>query len=840
VLSVVGASLGLTGVMVTPAAAQGSGMGVSVEQFMDTGIPLTHSTSGRFFSRSTELNRWGLGDGFFATSLFVATDGLTYTDPASGVELATAGGRVTVSSPWAYSTNRQSQWRGSEYAVTPGTTCWGSVLIDTGGWVYEIATVGFQVNSSDSLSTSDTLRIGKHGPTWRMESDPRYTSSGTPLPPEIDVPLAPGFGPRVVLMLFKFESSPTGVATVSAWLNPPLGGSLPPPSGVASGWRMPMGIQAIVLTASGDATGFDELRLGPTAASVLPRRTMTLSCLEGGDGTQYEVVATPRPITWTQARDMAAAMGGRLVDLNTQAEHDLVATNVFAREDVWWQYPDEWASTADYRGLWIGARRDNAATHNHASGWSWEGGQPWSFAAWAPDASLSDYAPGYDHAILRSTWGADGPLWMPTPDNGFDRVRGFVVEYPGTVSGRMPDVVIRGSLPATLTISATLPSGSTALQWTRDGLPMQDGWRPGGGLVTGVTTSRLEIMEPSISDIGEYRLEARNECGNPVSMSVLVRVDATNEPFAACGLNRIYRVVVDASGAVTSQQARDDAWSSGSSLVSILNESQQRMIDSITGDPSLWAIDAQGEAVGPWIGGRKYQNDWSWIWPDGNYAGWTNWLPGAPHAGYDDSASMYLRRSSSGTYATQWADMLAFEESEPDRTLPKAYVMEWNTPFTSGYQWSQSHVECGEHLVLEAPLSTHGVAGTVYWYGPSGLLQDGITAGGTTITGAGTTRLELSSISPADAGVYYPLFSVSTSVMNSCSMWGPYFSLTVGECTPACPADFNQDGGVDGGDIDSFFIAWESGDSAADVNQDGGVDGGDIDVFFAAWEAGGC
>jgi hypothetical protein len=55
-----------------------------------------------------------------------------------------------------------------------------------------------------------------------------------------------------------------------------------------------------------------------------------------------------------------------------------------------------------------------------------------------------------------------------------------------------------------------------------------------------------------------------------------------------------------------------------------------------------------------------------------------------------------------------------------------------------------------------------------------------------------------------------------------------------------CPADFNQDGGVDGGDVVDFFAAWEGGDSMADVNQDGGVDGGDIDVFFAAWEAGGC
>ncbi|MCX5689004.1 MAG: hypothetical protein NTV94_04325 [Planctomycetota bacterium] len=55
---------------------------------------------------------------------------------------------------------------------------------------------------------------------------------------------------------------------------------------------------------------------------------------------------------------------------------------------------------------------------------------------------------------------------------------------------------------------------------------------------------------------------------------------------------------------------------------------------------------------------------------------------------------------------------------------------------------------------------------------------------------------------------------------------------------PACSGDFNQDGGVDGADVDAFFEAWEAGDSAADINEDGGVDGGDVGTFFARWEAG--
>lgn len=57
---------------------------------------------------------------------------------------------------------------------------------------------------------------------------------------------------------------------------------------------------------------------------------------------------------------------------------------------------------------------------------------------------------------------------------------------------------------------------------------------------------------------------------------------------------------------------------------------------------------------------------------------------------------------------------------------------------------------------------------------------------------------------------------------------------------PPCAADFNRDGGIDGGDVSAFFEAWESGNAAADVNLDGGVDGSDVGAFFAVWESGGC
>ena len=93
----------------------------------------------------------------------------------------------------------------------------------------------------------------------------------------------------------------------------------------------------------------------------------------------------------------------------------------------------------------------------------------------------------------------------------------------------------------------------------------------------------------------------------------------------------------------------------------------------------------------------------------------------------------------------------------------------------------------------------------------------------------GTWTLSISDNAGIDVGTI-DTFSIGSGFRNS-------------NCAPACPvcaADFNQDGGVDGADIESFFMAWESGGSCGDTNLDGGVDGGDIEAFFLVWENGGC
>jgi hypothetical protein len=53
-----------------------------------------------------------------------------------------------------------------------------------------------------------------------------------------------------------------------------------------------------------------------------------------------------------------------------------------------------------------------------------------------------------------------------------------------------------------------------------------------------------------------------------------------------------------------------------------------------------------------------------------------------------------------------------------------------------------------------------------------------------------------------------------------------------------CPADINEDGGVDADDVIAFFAFWDAPDPRADFNNDGGVDGDDIIAFFARWDRG--
>jgi hypothetical protein len=55
------------------------------------------------------------------------------------------------------------------------------------------------------------------------------------------------------------------------------------------------------------------------------------------------------------------------------------------------------------------------------------------------------------------------------------------------------------------------------------------------------------------------------------------------------------------------------------------------------------------------------------------------------------------------------------------------------------------------------------------------------------------------------------------------------------QCKEPCPADFDGDGFVGGGDLGLLLSAWGSRDGEFDLSGDGLVDGADMGLLLAAW-----
>jgi hypothetical protein len=82
--------------------------------------------------------------------------------------------------------------------------------------------------------------------------------------------------------------------------------------------------------------------------------------------------------------------------------------------------------------------------------------------------------------------------------------------------------------------------------------------------------------------------------------------------------------------------------------------------------------------------------------------------------------------------------------------------------------------------------------------------------------------------------------SIRVSGSSATTLGAGQLSLSFRNNCPPCAADYDNNGGVDGGDLAAFFSDFEAGAQCADVDDNGGVDGGDLGFFFTVFEAGGC
>lgn len=105
----------------------------------------------------------------------------------------------------------------------------------------------------------------------------------------------------------------------------------------------------------------------------------------------------------------------------------------------------------------------------------------------------------------------------------------------------------------------------------------------------------------------------------------------------------------------------------------------------------------------------------------------------------------------------------------------------------------------------------------------------------------GKLNLMVSSLHPASGGSgggtggSYPAFFTKENPLSPALGYAPRLTFDV---TVYPGADFNEDGGVDGADVEAFILAWQASEPSADFNIDGGVDGTDVEAFFRAWEQG--
>jgi len=190
-----------------------------------------------------------------------------------------------------------------------------------------------------------------------------------------------------------------------------------------------------------------------------------------------------------------------------------------------------------------------------------------------------------------------------------------------------------------------------------------------------------------------------------------------------------------------------------------------------------------------------------------------------------------------------------------------SYVAKWNgTTFDQvgpGFSWnlpaaSRSNImtvgahDFGSGKRLIVTLDGPGISNAVAVSGLL-LLDDGQwqqVLGGERFS---QSRLVFSSTNPTWGGLYVggAFNSVAGDNFNNNTIesqgiaWLKPSTTPCNTC-PACPADYNQDGGVTGDDIAAFFADFENGADCADTNIDGGITGDDIAALFTVFEAGGC
>jgi hypothetical protein len=520
------------------------------------------------------------------------------------------------------------------------------------------------------------------------------------------------------------------------------------------------------------------------------------------------------------------------------------------------------------------------------------GGFIWTSA----DGVLTDW---YDYNVALGTPGVGpGGSYGPIGDNG-DPTKGLpILGYPTSISAdgtaivgfqggtqRIPGaptwIWLASGGPSCVAPAITLqPAASTPVsactssiilgvtasgtgpftyQWYKDGQPLFDGTTSSGSTISGATSFQLRVNPPlSPSDLGTYSAVVNGQCGTPaVTSNASVILDPTATPAAndTCATAQAVTMgtnVLGASGQGACGAFVNDANNSSSCLATGMKADRWYSFTPATGgdyrletcgsnfDTLLSVYDGCGATelacndnylTGPSTGCSSNRSRIASLPMN---AGQTYLIRvSAPLAAFLSSTSTMNMSITAApapaandscftaTNAIEGANAFDTTEATNDTIATCATAASRDVWFSFTAQGR------GRARLATCPGTTLNTVLSVYdaCFGNELACNDNAS-----ITGCSNQSI-ISDVQMVDGQSV--LIRVATNMATT-------FGAGTLNVEFVCIADFNVDGGVDGGDIASFFGAWESGNSSADANLDGGIDGSDVEVFFWYWEGGGC
>ncbi len=223
--------------------------------------------------------------------------------------------------------------------------------------------------------------------------------------------------------------------------------------------------------------------------------------------------------------------------------------------------------------------------------------------------------------------------------------------------------------------------------------------------------------------------------------------------------------------------------------------------------------------------------------------GTTNGSANVPHQVFELAGTVWTQRPIPAGYESRYESASVWNPDTRRMIVFGGYVVRdnigsvaetWELDYQTPSPVISAHpvdrAFCPGNTVELVVAATSDLPATYRWRHDGVDLVDGPTPWGSSRTGSASPILTITGTAADDSGVYTCAVGSACGVVESEGA-----DVTLGNC---CPADFNLDGGVDGGDVEAFFLAWEAADPSGDMNADGGVDGADIEFFFLRWEAG--